>query len=330
MLKIANVARASTDWRWIADSYKSIEYNWHFESTLPRNYIEKRFNLFNLGRLRAGLVVRRLSPDIVFSHGPWETLYIACMLAGNKKKVRHVAMSFNFTDLPTGKLLWAMRRFLPSIERFVVFSKIERDLYSELFDIPVDRFDFIHWGVNPPIVSPSPITYDQPYFVALGGEARDYSTVIATAKLRPKERFVIIARPDSIREVDIPSNVTLRINVPFQDAWSTVWHAAASLIILRNANTPNGHVTLVGSMLLGKAIVVTDSSGVQDYVSQDETALLVAAGSPEALAGAVEKLIDDPKLGLRIGQNARNFAETHCTERSIANYVQKVLVETTR
>ena len=330
MLTVANVARASEDWRWIADSSNSVEYNWHFESTLPRNYIEKRFKLFNLGRLRAGFAVRRLCPDIVFSHGPWETLYTAFMLAGNKEKVRHVAMSFNFTDLPTGMLLGAMRQFFPSIERFVVFSKIERDLYSQLFDIPVDRFEFIHWGVNPPIESPSPVIYDQPYFVALGGEARDYNTVIAAAKSRPKERFVIIARPDSVREVDIPSNVTLRINVPFQDAWSTVWHAAASLIILRNANTPNGHVTLVGSMLLGKAVVVTDSSGVRDYVSQDETALLVAAGSPEALADAVDRLIDDPKLGLRLGQNARSFAETHCTERSIANYVQKLLVETAR
>lgn len=326
MLTIANVARASKEWRWIADSYESIEHNWHFESTLPRNYIEKRFRLFNLGRLRAGFAVRRLCPDIVFSHGPWEALYTALMLAGNKAKVRHVAMSFNFTDLPTGKLLWAMRRFLPSIERFIVFSKIECELYSELLDIPVDRFDFIHWGVNPPIVFPSPVMYHQPYFVALGGEARDYNTVIATANLRPKERFVIIARPDSLREVDIPSNVTLRINVPFHDAWSTVWHAAASLIPLRNADTPNGHVTLVGSMLLGKAVVVTDSSGVRDYVSHDETALLVPAGSPEALAVAVEKLIDDPKLGLRLGQNARNFAEKHCTERSIANYVQKFFV----
>ena len=326
MFIIANVARASNDWRWIADSDALAKNKWYFESTLPRNFLELRFPFFDLGRLRAGWSVRRLGPDIVFSHGPWESLYTAFMLAGKRTKVRHVAMSFNFTDLPSGKLLWAMKRFFPSIERFVVYSKMERSLYSMLFDIPIDRFDFIHWGVNPPIASPLPVQYDQPYFVALGGEARDYDTVIAAANQRPHERFVIIARPQSLSG-PLPTNVTLRINAPFDEAWSTVWHAQASLISLRNAETPNGHVTLVGSMLLGKAIIITDSTGVRDYVSQEETALLIPAGSPEALAVAVDNLITNPILGERLGRNARKFAETHCTESSVANYVANFLAK---
>ena len=325
MFTIANVASASNEWRWVADSYQLAAHKWHFQSTLPRNFIERRFPFVDLGRLRSTFAVRRLGPDIVFSHGPWASLYTAFMLAGRKKKIRHVAMSFNFTDLPSGTLLWAMRRYFPSIERFVVFSQMERALYSDLFDIPIDRFDFIHWGVNPPIVCPSPVKYDEPYFVALGGEARDYDTVIEAANLRPNDHFVIIARPHSIKRIDIPSNVTLRINAPFHEAWSTVWHAYASLISLRNAKTPNGHVTLVGSMLLGKAIVITESTGVQDYVSPNHSALFVPAASPKDFANAVAQLLDDPQLGLRLGQNARNFAEIHCTERSIINYIEKIL-----
>ena len=327
MFTIANVAPISNEWRWVADSGLLAAHNWHFYSTLPRNFIERRFPFFDLGRLRCTFAVRRLGPDIVFSHGPWASLYTAIMLAGQRTKVRHVAMSFNFTDLPSGILLWVMRRYFKTIERFVVFSQMERVLYSELFNIPVDRFDFIHWGVRPPIVDPLPVNYDQPYFVALGGEARDYDTLIEAAHRRPDDRFVLIARPHSVEEIEMPSNVTLRVNVPFHEAWSTVWHAHASLIPLRNAQTPNGHVTLVGSMLLGKAIVITDSSGVQDYVTSNQSALLVPAGSPNDFANAIAQLTDDPHLGSRLGQNARNFAETHCTEIAIVNYVEHILVK---
>ena len=325
MLTIANIARASREWKWVAEDPQLATHNWHFQSTLPKNLIERRFPFGNMGRLRSAFAVKRLDPDIVFSHGPREALYVAFMMAGRTPKVRHVAMSFNFTDLPSGKLLWAMRRYFPRIERFVVFSQMERALYSKLFDIPIDRFDFIHWGVNPPIICPSPKRYDQPYFVALGGEARDYDTLIGAAKLRPHDRFVIIARPHSIKEKDIPSNVTVHINAPFHEAWSTVWHAQASLIPLRNAMTPNGHVTLVGSMFLGKAIVITDSTGVRDYVSANQSALLVPAASAIDFASAVANLIENPQLGMRLGQNARNFAEKFCTERSVINYVEQVL-----
>ena len=324
LFTIVNVAAVLQDWRWVADSGKLSAHHWHFESALPRNFIERRFPFIDLGRLRSAFATRRLNPDIVFSHGPWITLYTAFILSGRKKQIRHIAMSFNFTDLPSGKLLWAMRRFFPKVERFVVFSQMERVLYSELFNIPIDRFDFIHWGVNPPINRALPVKYVQPYLVALGGEARDYDTIIEAARLRPNDRFVIIARPHSVKG-ELPSNVSLRINVTFDEAWSTVWHAYASLISLRSAATPNGHVTLVGSMLLGKAIVITDSTGVHDYVSSNQSALLVPAASPKDFANAIAHLLEDRQLGLRLGQNARHFAEMHCTEGSVINYIEQVL-----
>lgn len=324
MLHIVNVARAKSDWRWVGDTRSLAEHKWQFISTEPKNAIERHFPAGDMGRLRAGLKARMARPDIVFSHGPWESLYMAFALTG-APQVRHVAMSFNFTDLPSGKLLAAMRRFFPSIERFVVFSNMERELYSNLFDIPIDRFDFVRWGVKPPIVSPLPSRYDFSYFAALGGEARDYKTFIDAAKLRPNDKFVLIARPYSVDGLTLPPNVTLRLNVPFDEAWSTIWHATASIIPLRNANTPNGHVTLVGSMLMGKPIIITDSVGVRDYVSDKETALLVPARSPEILSTAIAKLSSNPDLRASLGNNARSFAESYCSENTIVKYVENVL-----
>lgn len=323
-LRIANIARAAPEWLWISERQNFREHQWHFESTIPRNSIERKLPIGNLARLRASLGVRRFNPDIVFSHGPWETLYTAFMLYG-KPSVRHIAMSFNFTDLPTGKLLAAMRKFFPAIEKFVVYSTMERALYSELFGIPIDRFDFVYWGVDAPIKSPDPLNYAQPYFVALGGEARDYRSLIETARLRPNYKFVIIARSNSVDETHLPKNVVLKINAPYQEAWSSVWHAEASLIPLRTGQTPNGHVTLVGSMLLGKPIIITDSAGVRDYVKHKESAILVPAKSPAKFAEALDEINADSALGPKIAADAKRFALQNCTEQAVAKYVERFL-----
>ncbi len=44
---------------------------------------------------------------------------------------------------------------------------------------------------------------------------------------------------------------------------------------------PCGHVTLVSAMHLGKAFVISNSSGVKDYVQHGENAIVCEAFSPD-------------------------------------------------
>ena len=78
--------------------------------------------------------------------------------------------------------------------------------------------------------------------------------------------------------------------------------------------------TLVAAMHLGKAIVITDSSGVSDYVRNGDNGLTVAAGSVESLATATRCLWDDPVLRARLAENGQRFARTECTEERIADH----------
>lgn len=332
-VRVTVVHDAAPDWRWIAPSYAgSPPVEWRFVST-QRGRLTQRLPGPHLGRVRAGLAVRAIlathGADLVISQGPYTSYYVEALGVRGRGDVPHLAMTFNFTDIPSGQRLRAMRRAFARIDRFVVFSTVERTLYAETFGLPVERFVFVPWGVAPPITAPVPRIMGGPYVAALGGEARDYATLLDAARRLPQVRFVLVVRPNSLAGLAVPDNVTVHVNLPFVEAWSIVWHAAAAIVPLRSATTPNGHVTLVGGMHLGKAQVITDSSGIRDYVREGETALLVPAHDGAAMASAITRLLDDPALAMRLGDTAQAFARAHCSEAATVAAVRRQIAELT-
>ncbi|MDG4800057.1 glycosyltransferase family 4 protein [Micromonospora sp. WMMD980] len=67
--------------------------------------------------------------------------------------------------------------------------------------------------------------------------------------------------------------------------------------------------TILEAMASGLPVVSTDVVGVRDCVRPDENGVLVPAGDPAALAGAVRRLLDDPALRRRLAAQARRDVE---------------------
>jgi glycosyltransferase involved in cell wall biosynthesis len=239
-----------------------------------------------------------------------------------------VAHSFNFTELPNALKRSALGWMLSNVDRFVVFSQLERSLYAKAFDLPRDHFDVIHWGVSPPDAS-SPEAPLEPgdYVCAIGGNARDYRTLLKAAHMMPHIRFVCVARPDSLRGLDVPSNVTVRINLPFGHAMNILMHSRFMVLPLLHSQVPCGHVTIVAAMHLGKALIITESEGVRDYVQDGHNAITISPRSATALAEATERLWESPLLCKIIGENGQRFARRECTEGQIVQHFRGWLAE---
>ncbi len=66
--------------------------------------------------------------------------------------------------------------------------------------------------------------------------------------------------------------------------------------------------TIIEAMMMGKPVLATDIRGAREEVVAEQTGLLVPSRSPERLAEAMQRFVDDPDWGRRLGQAGRQRA----------------------
>ncbi|MGE3316320.1 MAG: hypothetical protein AB7O26_14485, partial [Planctomycetaceae bacterium] len=210
-------------WRWISRALGE-QHTWEFFNTAPRSRIEQRITKPSIARFRACREVARAAnrpgTNLLVTHSPlvtcWSELFRSGGRAG-KKRVPHLAFSFNFTELPTGIRHKLMRRAFANVDRFVVFSEFEQTLYSERFGIPLEKIDMIHWGVQaPPDDDRSPLIPGE-YICAVGSQGRDYRLLLNALRLTPEIQLAVVATPENLTGLSIPENVTIHTNIPRED-----------------------------------------------------------------------------------------------------------------
>jgi glycosyltransferase involved in cell wall biosynthesis len=96
---------------------------------------------------------------------------------------------------------------------------------------------------------------------------------------------------------------------------------------LDGPEVPSGHVTIVAAMHLERALIVTASSGIEDYVKNRENGLTVPVADASTLAAAIRKLWNDQSLCKFLADNGKLFASTHCTEENIARQFQSQFLD---
>jgi glycosyltransferase involved in cell wall biosynthesis len=86
--------------------------------------------------------------------------------------------------------------------------------------------------------------------------------------------------------------------------------ADADLVVLssRNEGTP---LALIEAMATGRPVVATNVGGVGHVVEHGVSGLTCAAGDAQALAAAMDTLLDDRALAVRLGNQARHRVTRH-------------------
>jgi glycosyltransferase involved in cell wall biosynthesis len=235
-------------------------------SALPQNGVERLVQKPRISRYRAALeavVAARGMP--IISHLPRMTAAVSTFELLTRTKSPHLAFSFNFTNLPRGVARPYLTRAFRSVDEFFVFSEYERGLYSDYFALPGDRLTRLIWTQDVPVPAdePSPFATDS-YVSAIGGEGRDYATLIAAAERLPDIEFVIVARPYN-RLSRLPDNVRLLHNVPLGSTWRIAVESACLVVPLRDRTTCCGHITIVSGELLGIPVISTNSEATREY-----------------------------------------------------------------
>lgn len=101
------------------------------------------------------------------------------------------------------------------------------------------------------------------------------------------------------------------------------YYAAADVVCY-----PSYHegLPLVGmeAMACGRPLVTTRIPAIEEYITDGENGLLVRPGDSEALAAAIERVLDSPALGTRLGRAGREAASAYSWTQQAAAFVELV------
>jgi glycosyltransferase involved in cell wall biosynthesis len=141
----------------------------------------------------------------------------------------------------------------------------------------------------------------------------EYAAAARIVKARfPDARFLLLGRldenPGSLSAAEVQQWVQEGLiewpgHVPMRD-----WLAQASVFVLPSYREGVPRSTQE-AMAMGRAVITTDVPGCRETVVDGLNGYLVPPRSAEALAGAMEKLIQDAGLLARMGLESRKMAE---------------------
>ncbi|GGF10763.1 hypothetical protein GCM10011611_15440 [Aliidongia dinghuensis] len=153
--------------------------------------------------------------------------------------------------------------------------------------------------------------------------ARDFATLLEASR---GIAAPILIKSSGVRvdRAAYPNVTVLSRRLPDVEYRRLLAEATLVVVPLTPAIHASGVTTLVEAMAMGKALIVSDSPGIQDYVVPDETCLLVPCGDTAALRAAIQRLIDEPETRVRLGANARRFAERHLSPAVQAEVLEQV------
>ena len=198
---------------------------------------------------------------------------------------------------------------------YAVLSRHELDTFPRVWGVDPSRVHFTPFCATDRTLAHEPSGTG---VLACGNSLRDYRAIIEAAE----KIHAPLTLATSLRLPSIPAgNVEARF-LPFSEYNARERSAAVVVVpLLAGTERSAGQQTYLNAMGRGKPVVVTDAPGVRDYITHEETGLIVP-NEPQALADAVNRLLADRGLAQRLGDAARADVQSRFV---IGAYVTRLL-----
>jgi len=332
-MKTINVSDFAPDWCWINEALAQRNIDSTHHSSLSINspsFLPKRDSFNRSAAAFNAVREAKSAQSIIVSHAPRPTYYCSKFAKRLSPDTPHLAFSFNFTDLPTGFQRKSMAKAFKQPTRFVTFSTDERQLYADYFDMPIELIDMQYWSIKPPTLDleSTPVESGD-YICALGSQARDYKTLLLAMKKLKHIKLVVVATEENMKGLEVPENVTVYSNIPYDKAMNILTHSQFMVLPLRDSVVPCGHGSIVAAMFYKKAIIITDSSGVYDYIKNEETGLFYEARNADALAEKITYMWEDSARLKKLSDASYQFAHDYCSEKTVVDYFSNFIKQVT-
>ena len=283
-----------------------------------------------LTRATAGLIplLRRERPDVVHAHNPGAG--VAAALARRLARV-DTAIVTTYHGVMPGRLGRASKVLAATSDVVVAVAPAATEALVEL-GLPRERSATVLNAVEPvprrgaPDVRAEFGAEDAELVVTVGRYAPEKNHALLLAALarladrRPRLRGLLVGvgeLEDELRAEVRRLGLDGRVTVTGERADAIDLTAAADVFAL-SSDWEGLPLAILEALALGTPVVSTRVGGIPDAVRHEETGLLVPPRDPEALAAALERVLDDAALREHLGRSGRAFAAAELGEAAMA------------
>ena len=268
--------------------------------------------------------------DVVFT--PLANLF---PLAARARRVRVVVVNYGL-NLIYERSNRARRRLLAeslrSAAAVVCLGESQREQLLEQTGLDPARVHTALLGIDERFFLPrTPPEEGDPYVLTVGKDlSRDFATFAAAVR-RLGVRAELAVYPRNLEGIELPPNARARVVGP-TELRELYARAACVVIPQRRPDYPYGSeggglTSLLESMAMAKPTVISDRPILQDYVRDEETAVVVPPEDPAALAAAIERVLADPGT---LGAAARRRVEAELTTWHLARRLAPIFRKAAR
>ncbi len=213
-----------------------------------------------------------------------------------------------------------------SLSGIIYHGTVQREYYKKHLFFLLDRAQFIPFGVDTDFFSPQNGNENN-CIVAFGQQKRDYKTLYkAWQLLRPHNLRLTIIGIDSLHKIGIgalPGEAEVIRKVSIRRLKEVLASAKFIVIPLPSFNYSYGQMSLLQSMSMGKAVIVTKTPGTIDYVKDGCDAVFVEPYNVEDMYRKIKFLINHPRKMKEIASKARETVLRRFNEKIMAAKICK-------
>lgn len=200
------------------------------------------------------------------------------------------------------------QKILPVVDIFISGGSFQEcKKLAKLLNLPISKFKFIPFGIDTKYFKPKR-TLEKNEIIIIGADpSRDWKLYAKVAEEFPQETFRIITYPGIVK-IKFPRNALFEHGLSYTELRRRIWEAKFLLILSINNFHFAGQSTAFRAMSCGKAVIFTNSPGVNEYRFKNFThCLLVPPGDAQAVTSAIHYLNRSTPKRKQIGQSAHKI-----------------------
>lgn len=292
------------------------------------------FPLFGFFVAKAIRVCRRFNPDVVVAHWWIPGGMVGTILAAFFKKPLVVSIHGRDLLLLQKKkwVRWLARWVFSKAAMVTVVSNFLARLLEEIMPEVKDKLVVAYMPVADWYLQPQPMSSGQPRLVLTGAVFTEQKCLddlieafrILDARAVPFEGFLVGNGPleadlkNKVAKLGLSEKVRFKPFMPpshFAECYRKAW-----VCVLPSANEGYG-LFLAEAQLCGRPVIGADSGGIRDIIEHNVSGLLVPLNNPQALAGAIEQVLQNEDLAKRLVKEGLSRAqEKHAGNIAAARY----------